>query len=238
MNLPFGLANLSVELETGRDAAAGIKIKPNGKGPPPIMPQLPLGPDDHGHEGGAEPQPVQNALLGMILFLGTDFMFFAALIGAFLVFRLGSTDWPPPGQPRLPLLVTGANTAILLASGLTMYRALRSRRQREQREQRRWLTVTAILGATFLAVQGSEWIRLVGFGLTMSSSVYGSIFYTLIGCHAVHVLGAVIWLLIVMLLARRGHFEAKPGVALQLAGMYWFLVVALWPILYVLVYLN
>ena len=100
------------------------------------------------------------------------------------------------------------------------------------------MTWTAILGATFLIVQGSEWVRLVGFGLTMSSSVYGAIFYTLIGCHAVHVLGAVIWLVIVVAMARRHRFTAKRHVALQLCGMYWILVVGLWPILYALVYFR
>ncbi|MGH7493887.1 MAG: cytochrome c oxidase subunit 3 [bacterium] len=236
---PIAIADLPVDLEVQRDADLDVRIKPNGTGTPPIVPNLPFGPDDHGHDGEAEPQAsVNNALLGMLLFLGTDSMFFAALIGAFLVFRLGSADWPPPGQPRLPVAVTGANTVILLASGYTMYRAWRAIRASDQGGMFRHLTLTAILGAAFLVVQGSEWVRLVGFGLTMSSSVYGSVFYTLIGCHAVHVLGAMIWLFIVFALARQGRFTAKNHVALQLCGMYWFLVVALWPILYSLVYLQ
>jgi heme/copper-type cytochrome/quinol oxidase subunit 3 len=239
MTVPVAIADLPVDLEEKRDADLELPIRTKGNGTPPVIPNLPYGPDDHGHDGEAEPQtPVNNALLGMLLFLGTDLMFFVALIGAFLVFRLGSTDWPPLGQPRLPIAVTGANTAILLASGYTMFRAWRAIRADEQRGLFRALTVTAALGATFLIMQGSEWVRLVGFGLTMSSSVYGAIFYTLIGCHAVHVLGAMIWLFIVMALARQNRFSAKRHVALQLCGMYWFLVVALWPMLYALVYLK
>jgi heme/copper-type cytochrome/quinol oxidase subunit 3 len=239
MILPFVYAALPGDVEVKRDADFDPRGKTKGNGSPPIIPDLPYGPDDHGHNGEAEPQtPVHNALLGMLLFLGTDLMFFAALIGAFLVFRLGSLDWPPPGQPRLPIAVTGANTAILLASGFTMFRAWRAVRGGDQRVTLRELSVTAILGATFLIVQGSEWLRLVGFGLTMSSSVYGAIFYTLIGFHAVHVLGAMIWLFVVIVLARRDRFTARRHLALQLCGMYWFLVVALWPILYTLVYLN
>jgi cytochrome c oxidase subunit 3 len=80
--------------------------------------------------------------------------------------------------------------------------------------------------------------KLIDFGMTMSSSVYGAIFYTLIGCHALHVLGAVIWLLIVLLMFQRQWFSAKKHVGIKLAGMYWFLVVGLWPMLYVLVYLK
>ncbi len=239
MILPFATADLPVDLEIARDQDLALKIKQNGNGPPPLIPNLPFGPDDHGHDGEAEPHtPVHNSLLGMLLFLGTDVMFFAALIGAFLVFRLGSMDWPPVNQPRLPVVVTGVNTAILLASGYTMYRSWRAIRADDQRGLIRALTLTALLGATFLTVQGSEWVRLVGFGLTISSSVYGAIFYTLIGCHAAHVLGAVIWLSAVMIMARQNRFDAKRHTAVQLCSMYWILVVALWPILYVLVYLN
>jgi heme/copper-type cytochrome/quinol oxidase subunit 3 len=72
----------------------------------------------------------------------------------------------------------------------------------------------------------------------MKSSVYGAIFYTLIGCHAIHVLGAVIWLLIVLMKLWQNRFTARKHAGIKLAGMYWFLVVALWPVLYTLVYLK
>src|SRR5262245_34506546 len=149
----IAIADLPVDLEVQRDADLEVRIKPNGTGTPPIVPNLPFGPDDHGHDGEAEPQtPVNNALLGMLLFLGTDSMFFAALIGAFLVFRLGSPDWPPPGQPRLPIAVTGANTLILLASGFTMHRAWRAIKADEQRGMFRHLALTVMLGTAFLIV--------------------------------------------------------------------------------------
>jgi heme/copper-type cytochrome/quinol oxidase subunit 3 len=99
------------------------------------------------------------------------------------------------------------------------------------------LGVTATLGSIFLAVQGFEWIRLIRFGLTVSSSVYGSLFYTLIGFHALHVFGALVWLLIVFALATKGRFSRERHVGLQTCGMYWTFVVGLWPLLYGLVYL-
>jgi heme/copper-type cytochrome/quinol oxidase subunit 3 len=213
-------------------------LEPWGGEPPPELPDLPFGPEDNGRDD-AEPQPrLNNALVGMMLFLAADFMFFVALIGAFLVFRGGSTMWPPPGQPRLPIAVTGVNTLILLASGFTMMRAMKLIRASNARSFMNHLMITAALGATFLLIQGSEWTRLVGFGLTMSSSVYGSIFYTLIGCHALHVLGAVLWLVVINLKARRLRFTAENHIGVQLCAMYWFLVVGLWPVLYAVVYLN
>ena len=93
------------------------------------------------------------------------------------------------------------------------------------------------MGAIFLAVQGYEWARLVHFGLTMTSGVYGTTFYTLIGAHAVHVLGALAWLLVMLrLLNRDSVTQARRGV-LRACAVYWHFVVALWPVLYVSVYL-
>jgi heme/copper-type cytochrome/quinol oxidase subunit 3 len=195
--------------------------------------------------GGAPPGPpvaltqpiVSNARLALLMFLAAEAMFFAGLIGAFIVFRLASPDWPPPFQPRLPVGVTGVNTAILLLSGIAMHLALSAARQERAALLVRWLFATASLGAIFLAVQGYEWIRLIHYGLKLSSGVYGATFYTLIGCHGAHVLGALFWLVVVFSQARRGRFSERNYQGVQLCAMYWTFVVALWPILYGLVYL-
>jgi heme/copper-type cytochrome/quinol oxidase subunit 3 len=182
--------------------------------------------------------PMQAARLGMLIFLGSETMLFGGFVAAFLVFRLGAPVWPPELQPRLPAGVTGANTVVLLLSGYTMWRALKAGQSGERARMVRGLAETALLGATFLAVQGYEWARLIAFGLTASSGIYGGTFYTLIGAHAVHVIGALAWLSILLARAAR---EAQPGwnpVGVSVFGMYWFFVVGLWPILYVVVYLG
>ena len=92
-----------------------------------------------------------------MIFLGAETMFFAGLIGSFLVFRVANEVWPPPTLPRLPVGVTGVNTLILLASALTMRRAKAAIRIGRQRQLVRMLLVTAALGVTFLLVQGYEW---------------------------------------------------------------------------------
>lgn len=201
---------------------------------PPEFPRDPFG---RGNGDRVEP-PVSNARLGLLMFLGAEAMFFAGLIGAFLVFRLGSAIWPPPGQPYLPVGVTGVNTAVLLFSAYTMHRAIRAIRGGNQENLVRWLSLTALLGMIFLGVQGYEWMHLVHFGLTLSSGPYGATFYTLIGLHGVHVLGAVLWLLVVLAGTRRHRFSAKRHVGLTLCGMYWYFVVGLWPVLFTLVYLS
>ena len=196
-----------------------------GGGPPPPPPVRPIAPIG------------SNAWLAMIMFLGAEAMFFAGLMGAFLVFRVGSPVWPPPFQPRLPATVTGVNTIILLLSAVTMRLAFLANRRGERKRLVKLLSWTAMLGAVFLLIQGFEWVRLLHFGLTVSSSVYGGLFYTLIGFHGAHVLGALAWLIAVWSKARQGKYTGRNAVRLQTCSMYWIFVVALWPVLYGLVYL-
>jgi cytochrome c oxidase subunit 3 len=207
---------------------------------PAVPPSPPPGPDDGRPRDGepARKEPVvSNAVLGMLMFLAFEAMFFAGLLGAFLVFRLASTSWPPPGEPYLPIGVTWINTGILLASAYTMRRAHRAIRHGNQAGLVRDLGHTALLGAAFLAVQGNEWLRLVRYGLTLRSGTYGATFYTLIGCHGVHVLAAVLWLAAVLLLATRGCFSPERHAGVQLCKMYWMFVVGLWLVLFPSVYL-
>ena len=213
------------------------RVGRRAEGPPPSPPQPPF------NDGPLFPlppldPPISNARLGMVIFLGAEMMFFVGLIGAFITFRLGSPIWPPVDQPRLPIGVTGVNTAILLFSAYWMFRALRAPRQGNQQGLAVGLLTTALLGTIFLGVQGYEWARLLHFGLTLSGGVYGATFYTLLGFHGIHVLAAVIWLLVVLVRTTRNRFSAKRHVAVQLCGMYWLFVVGLWPVLFALVYLN
>jgi heme/copper-type cytochrome/quinol oxidase subunit 3 len=182
--------------------------------------------------------PLNKSLLGLLIFLGTEAMFFAGLISAFLILRAGSGVWPPPGQPRLPAAVTAINTLVLFFSAYTMHRAVPAVRSDNQKALVNWLAVTGALGTIFLGVQGAEWLRLVNFGLTLTSSNYGATFYTLIGFHGLHVFAAVIVLLIVLSRAARRRYSAQNHTGLELCRLYWFFVVGIWPVLYVLVYLS
>jgi cytochrome c oxidase subunit 3 len=173
----------------------------------------------------------------MLMFLAFETMFFAGLLGAFLVFRLASTSWPPPGEPYLPIGVTWVNTGVLVASAWTVRQAHRAIQSGSHAGLIHGVGTTALLGAIFLAVQGGEWVRLVRHGLTLQSGTYGATFYTLIGCHGVHVLAAVLWLAAVLFLAMRGRFSAERHVGVQLCTMYWWFVVGLWLVLFPSVYL-
>lgn len=170
--------------------------------------------------------PISNALLGTALYVATAIMFFGGLISAYLVLRAASPAWPPPDQPRLPVAVTGANTLVLLASGLCVWLGSRARHLRT-----RALGAAIVLGTLFVGVQGYEWVRLVGYGLRASSGSYGATFYTIVGAHAVHAVGGIATLVETRRRVRRGRGDV--GAAL----LYWGFVVLLWPVLYALVYL-
>ena len=221
----------------GRDAVVldRVGLEDPGRTPP--------SPPDRDAAGRREPsgparEPlVSNATIAMLVVLTFEAMLFAGLTGAFIILRTRTGVWPPPGQPYLPLALTWANTGVLLFSSYTMRRAVRAIGQGDGRGLARWLMVTGFYGATFLGIQGYEWLGLIRHGLTLSSSSYGSIFYVLIGAHGLHVLGAVCWLLAVLALAWLRRFSAQRHTAVRVCGMYWHFVVAVWPFLFVLVYL-
>jgi cytochrome c oxidase subunit 3 len=176
-----------------------------------------------------------NSVLGMIIFVAAEIMFFAALMSAHTIARatvLGGV-WPPPGQPRLPVERTAFNTAILLLSGALLLVA--NRRARESQEKARPYVAGAILtGAAFILLQGVEWVRLLREGLTMTSSSHGAFFYLIVGAHALHAVVAIVALAAVYFPMRRGMLSPSRFAATQ---VFWYFVVLLWPIIYLRVYL-
>src|SRR5215469_14482559 len=101
-----------------------------------------------------------NSVLGMIIFVATEIMFFAALMSAHTIARatvLGGV-WPPLGQPRLPVERTAFNTAILLLSGVLLLIAnRRARGGSGYAKARRYVAGAIIAGTAFVLLQGVEW---------------------------------------------------------------------------------
>jgi cytochrome c oxidase subunit 3 len=207
----------------------------NGHVPPPPPPTG--GGDGPEREPGPRRPLLDNVRLAMLFLICGEVMFFGGLVSAFLVLRVTAAQWPPPLQPRLPVGVTGVNTLVLLASSVAMAAAGRALARNDARTLTRRLLLAGALGLAFLLVQGYEWIRLVGYGLTVWSGAYGTTFYTLIGTHAAHVVAALAWVGVTAWLAARGRFvDGQTGV-MRACAIYWHFVVALWPVLYVAVYL-
>lgn len=175
---------------------------------------------------------ISSGVLGMLIFIAAEVMFFAGLISAFTIIRAQASVWPPPDQPRLPIERTALNTLALLASGVALYLTQRAF-PRDRRSASRPLLWAIGLGGFFVLFQGLEWAALLHQGLTVTSSPLGSFFYLIVGLHALHavvaigMLGYAWWRLTSGWLA---HSQ------LLTAATFWYFVVGLWPILYGVVY--
>ena len=180
---------------------------------------------------------VPSPVLAMLLFLFTEVMLFCALISAYVVLRGQAGAWPPIGQPRLPVIATGINSVLLVVSGPLMWKTVAAAREGDRKKLLRLLWSTFALSTAFVAIQGAEWASLISYGLTSSSSLYGSLFYTVIGCHGLHVVAALIALGVVLRTCRQGGYGVDNHDGLLAMRLYWAFVVAVWPPLYALVYL-
>ncbi len=205
-------------------------------------------------------QLISDGVLGMLVFVFVEIMLFAGFISAFVIIKsraVGSV-WPPVNQPRLPVESTAINTLALIASGVVLliaHRAhLRARRSGEDGAVRRGpgpagprgfgglpgdstgrlLVAATLLGGTFVVLQGVEWLALIREGLTITSSTYGALFYTIIGAHAVHAVAAIAALGWATMRLGAGLLTRE---ALSTVAIFWYFVVLVWPFLYVVVYL-
>jgi cytochrome c oxidase subunit 3 len=180
---------------------------------------------------------VSSATLGTLVFVVTEIMYFCALISSYMVIRshvFGT--WAPPGDIRLPVLASAFNTLVLLTSGVLMVLAARAYGKEATKGRAKLLLAQAIvLGATFVGFQGYEWLRLMRYGMTMSSSIFGATFFMLIGSHGLHALVAVLAMGLIYRRLVRGRLSLD---AMRAMTVFWLFVVGIWPVLYGLVYFG
>src|SRR6185503_20464574 len=97
-----------------------------------------------------------------------------------------------PQEPGLPIVATGINTLVLISSGATMHWAMHSIQHNRRNQFLIGLGLTLLLGLAFLAQQVREYIELMGEGVNLGSSNFGSTFYSLTGTHGLHVFGGLV----------------------------------------------
>ena len=169
---------------------------------------------------------VDSAVLGMAIFLMVEAMFFAGLLSALVVGRVASKGWPPAGQSKASPIAAVAATLILVAS----VAALRAAR-RKQTTASRSLSLAVVLGGVFLALQGWEGFRVLSGGSGLAANTYAGLLLTLVGCHALHVLGGVALLARARLLWTAQEPSLAQATRLRVCGMYWTFVVGVWPLI-------
>ena len=127
----------------------------------------------HGHEEHAHPiklyyqpgLPIPNGKLFMWLFLSTEIMFFAALIGVYIVIRFGAIAWPTPAMVHLSEPTGAFNTFVLICSSVTIVLALESSRANKPSRAKFWLALTLGLGSVFLGVKAWEYNAKFSHGI-------------------------------------------------------------------------
>jgi cytochrome c oxidase subunit III len=200
--------------------------------------RVPRQEDTHGAVGHAE-QGINTALLGMLLFIGSELMFFAGLFAAYFNARAAAPAWPPADMQQIvqPNLIVITATVILILSSFTMQWAIWRIRKGDRTGMNRAIAVTLILGMIFLALQAYDyWELLDHYGFGINSGIYGTLFYTMTGFHGAHVFGGVIGISILLLRGMAGQFSARHHVAVEAVSAYWHFVDVVWIALFFTLY--
>lgn len=205
--------------------------------------------------------------MGMMWFIFSEVFFFAAFFGALFYARLyavpwlgGSgtgamtnqflwpefdASWPTNGPGNvggnfetIPAFgVPMLNTAILLASGVTITMAHHALRHGNRNPLIGWLAATIVLGAIFLFFQAAEYIEAYQhLNLTLGSGIYGSTFFMLTGFHGMHVTLGAIMLVVILGRCMAGHFTPTHHFGFEAVAWYWHFVDVVWLGLFVFVY--
>jgi len=172
--------------------------------------------------------------VGMWLFIASEVMFFGGLIAAYLHYKytLGFSE-----SAELDVVLVGINTMVLLTSSFTVVSALSAIRQGRQGRFIVFLLLTILLGVAFLTGQAFEFGALYRHGITLTSSVFGSSFFTLTGFHGLHVTAGVVWAIVTLVRGLRGAFDRERNMGVEIFGLYWHFVDIVWIVLFTQIYL-
>lgn len=190
----------------------------------------------HGAEDEYTTTGLNHRKLLMWVFLGSECMFFGALIATYMVYRGQSITGPYPDQ-IIDVPLTTISTFVLLVSSFTMVQALSATNQNDQRGIQIWLLATAALGAVFIGFQIYEFNAFKNEGLTLGSNLFGATFFTLTGFHGAHVTLGIVWLLGMFFTARRGRLGPRTSLDVEILGLYWHFVDIVWIVIFTLLYL-
>jgi heme/copper-type cytochrome/quinol oxidase subunit 3 len=169
-------------------------------------------------------------------FIGSECLLFGTLIAVYLIYE-GRSVTGPTTQEILNIPLTSVSTFVLLMSSLAMVLGLAAVTRGDKMQARIWLATTAGLGLVFLAGQVYEFQQFVHEGLTISTNLFGSTFFTLTGTHGLHVAVGVIWLTTLLIMSFRDNLGPEKAVTVEIAGLYWHFVDVVWIVIFTVVYL-
>ena len=182
---------------------------------------------------------VKGLRYGIVLFIISEVLFFFAFFWAFFHSSLAPTPeigccWPPTGvEPLNPFAIPLLNTAVLLASGVTVTWAHHALMADSRSNALQALTLTVALGGYFTILQGGEYIDAP---FSIADRVYGSTFFVATGFHGLHVLIGSTFLLVCLLRVWLNHFSSNHHFGFEAAAWYWHFVDVVWIFLFLCIY--
>ena len=164
--------------------------------------------------------------------VASEIVIFGGLLASYVLHRLGNPEWAGHAA-HTNVWLGGTNTFVLLTSSLSAVLAHKAAEAGDGKKAARLLYFTCLGAVAFLCIKAFEWTTEIQAGYTLTSSTLGSFFYLIVGIHALHAVGGitmlcVVWMRLVRVQLSAGTFQA--------AALFWYFVVALWPILYLQVY--
>ena len=173
--------------------------------------------------------------VGMFSLIIAESAIFTIFVVAYIFYIGKSLSGPTPQQVlHVPIF----NTICLLSSSLTIHLALNALRQGKNGTFNLFWFVTLSLGTIFLAGTGREWYRLIyDEGLTITTNLFGTTYYSLVGLHAFHVTAGLVGLSVVMILALAGRVKQEHAEHVDVLSLYWHFVDVVWVVVFTVVYI-
>ncbi len=173
--------------------------------------------------------------VGILCLIVAESAVFIIFVVAY-IFYLGKSISGPSPHDVLEIPIVG--TICLLSSSLTIYLSVDALRKNKVRLCSLWLAATVLLGSIFLAGTALEWHKLIyRDGLTISTNLFGTTFYSLVGLHASHVVVGLIMLVLALVFALRGQVTEANAARLDVLSLYWHFVDAVWVVVFTVVYI-
>ena len=175
--------------------------------------------------------------VGTIVWLSSELMFFAGLFAMYFVARAQAPGgiWPPePTELNMSLAIPV--TAVLIASSFTCQMGVFAAEKGDVFGLRRWYFISLVMGTFFVLGQGYEYYHLVLEGTSISSSVYGSVFYITTGFHGLHVIGGLIAFIFLIARTKVSKFTPAQATAAIVVSYYWHFVDIVWIGLFATIY--
>ncbi|MDA0986369.1 MAG: cytochrome c oxidase subunit 3 [Bacteroidetes bacterium] len=181
---------------------------------------------------------VNNAKLGIWLFLTSEVMLFGALFSSYVFLRIGAASWPE-GSSILNIPMATLNTAFLITSSITMVMSWLSLVEKNFSAYKKYMLVTILLGLAFLVVKYFEYSAKFEHHLYPSTNTFLGLYFLMTGLHVLHVIGGLI-MNIYLLLPGAKMWQSYPERftnRVETAGLYWHFVDLVWIFLFPILYL-